>query len=131
MQRSMGLDSCILLEKDIVTINAGSVAEQFVGQELISIGEPYEEKKLFFWARDKKGSSAEVDYLVNIGPMVVPVEVKAGKTGTLKSMKSFLNEHPDSRFGIRFSMHEFSFHENVLSIPLYLIEQYERLANEI
>ncbi len=131
MQRAIGLDSRILLEKDIVTINAGSVAEQFVGQELISIGEPYEENKLFFWARDKKGSSAEVDYLVNIGPMVVPVEVKAGKTGTLKSMKSFLEEHPDSRFGIRFSMHEFSFHENVLSIPLYLIEQYERLANEI
>jgi len=99
------------------------VAEQFVAQELLSCSDPYTEPELFFWAREARGSSAEVDYLIGIEGMVFPVEVKAGATGSLKSMKLFLKKYPDIPFGIRYSMHDLSFHENILSIPLYMISK--------
>ncbi len=131
MQRALGLDANIMMKEDVLAVNSGSVAEQFTGQELLAAGESYEENKLFFWARDKKGSNAEVDYLISMGNKVLPVEVKAGKTGTLKSMRLFLNERPESGPGIRFSMHEFSFHQGILSIPLYLAGQYKRLVESV
>ena len=58
----------------------------------------------------------------------IPIEVKAGKTGSLKSMRLFLNEHPNSNFGIRFSLQEFSFHDQILSIHLFMVSQLKRLC---
>ncbi len=130
MQRSLGLEPQLMFE-DIMTVNRGSVAEQYVGQQLLAMSEGYEEKRLFFWARESKNSQAEVDYLVDHGKDVFPVEVKAGKTGRLKSLRLFLQEHADTPFGIRFSGHELSWHDNVLSIPLYMVEEWQRLATEM
>ncbi|QTA83954.1 DUF4143 [Desulfonema limicola] len=128
MQRSLGLDSRLMLEKDIMTINSGSVSEQFIGQQLMASINCYEDKKLYFWTREKKNSNAEVDYLTTLGSSVFPVEVKSGKTGTLKSLRIFLDEHPECPFGIRFSMNELSMYDQVLSIPLYMAEQWKRLC---
>ena len=71
---------------DLQFINKGALAEQVTGQLLRTISPYYVEPALFCWARDEKGSNAEVDYLIQHGHLVVPVEVKAGKTGTLKSL---------------------------------------------
>lgn len=130
MQRSLGLDTQLMFEKDIMAVNMGSVAEQYVGQQILASSDCYEEKRLYFWARESRSSQAEVDYLVTLRENVFPVEVKAGKTGTLRSLRLFLDEHPDSPFGIRLSGHELSWHDQVLSIPLYMAEQWERLAGE-
>lgn len=130
MQRALGLDARLMLEKDVATVNRGSVTEQYIGQQLLASIDCFEEKRLWFWARERKSSTAEVDYLVASGPVVFPVEVKAGKTGTLKSMRLFLDEHPETPFGIRFSMHELSFHDRVLSIPLYMAGEWERLCEQ-
>lgn len=67
-------------------INAGSVAEQYVAQELLACADPYSDKKLHFWAREARGSSAEVDFLIEIDGKPIPVEVKAGARGSLKSV---------------------------------------------
>ncbi|MCD4719539.1 MAG: ATP-binding protein [Desulfobacula sp.] len=123
MQNALGIQTPIALDMPVMQINAGSVAEQFVAQELLSCSDPYAEPELFFWAREARGSSAEVDYLIGIEGMVFPVEVKSGATGSLKSMKLFLKKYPDIPFGIRYSMHDLSFHENILSIPLYMISK--------
>jgi hypothetical protein len=84
---------------------------------------------LFFWARDKKSSSAEVDYVVAVDSLILPVEVKAGKTGTLKSLRLFIEEKK-SLFGVRFSQEKLSFHDKVLTLPLYMAEQMARLARQ-
>jgi uncharacterized protein len=131
MQRALGLDAALHLDRDIMAVNRGSVAEQFVGQQLLTTANPYDERALFYWSRARKSSQAEVDYLVPLADRVFPVEVKSGKTGKLKSLRLFLDEHPESPFGIRFSPHELSWHNDVLSIPLYMAGHWPRLVEEI
>jgi hypothetical protein len=131
MQRSLGLDAKLMFEKDIMVVNRGSVAEQYIGQQILTTSDFFEEKHLHYWSRESRSSQAEVDFLAVLEDKVLPVEVKAGKTGSLRSMHLFLNEHPESPFGIRFSPHEFSWHDNVLSIPLYMAGHWKRLAREV
>jgi hypothetical protein len=57
-------------------------------------------------------------------------EVKVGKTGTLKSLRLFLEEKK-ALFGIRFSQDKLSYFDKVLTLPLYLADQSRRLAREI
>ena len=68
------------------------MAEQFVGQELLSYGEYYEEKELFFWACEKRGSEAEVDYVISHKSLIILVKVKAGTSTRLRSLKIFMEE---------------------------------------
>ena len=53
--------------------------EQFVGQELLAYLNPFQERQLYFWARDKKNSQAEVDFVIQHKGYIIPIEVKAGK----------------------------------------------------
>ena len=111
-------------------VNRGSLAEQFVGQEFFSYSDPYLQKKLFFWQREKTGSSAEIDYIYETGFGVIPIEVKAGKTGRLKSINAFL-KNKKSKLGVRISSNPLSFSKGILSLPFYLINQLPRLLEEI
>lgn len=90
----------------------------------------YLPNELFYWKRDKPGKSAEIDYVVQVDDMIVPVEVKAGKTGTLRSLKYFLNEK-NIPFGVRISMQPLSYQDNILSIPLYMVAEIPRLVREV
>jgi predicted AAA+ superfamily ATPase len=101
-------------------INKGEIAEAFVGQELIAAAPPYEKNHLYYWHREARSSNAEVDYLIQIEDKVIPVEVKSGAAGSLRSMQTFLSEHPRSPYGIRFSTGNYSIHERIHSYPLYL-----------
>lgn len=129
MQNACGLQAELTLTNNFFLINAGAVTEQLIGQELRAYFDSYLKCGLFFWARDKKSSSAEVDYVVAIDSLILPVEVKAGKTGTLKSLKLFIEEKK-SLFGVRFSQEKLSLHDKVLTLPLYMAEQMKRLARE-
>lgn len=71
--------------------------------------------------RNSRGSEAEVDYIIQNGREIIPVEVKSGKGSTLKSMQLFLKNHQDSPYGIRFSTNNYSVHEKIHSYPLYAI----------
>lgn len=75
---------------DLTLINKGAVAEQVVGQILRTLLPPFIEPSLYYWHREEKGSSAEVDYIIQNGNNVLPIEVKAGKTGSLKSLHLFM-----------------------------------------
>lgn len=68
----------------------GSMAEQFVGQELKA-----QSDNLFYWTRDARGSSAEVDYLLSRHDQIIPIEVKSGKSGKLKSLHLLLEKYKD------------------------------------
>lgn len=110
-----------LLDTAASFINKGEQIEAFVGQELLAYADPIAKERLFYWCREERNSQAEVDYLLQCGDKVVPIEVKSGKGVHLKSMQSFLESHPQSPYGIRFSTHNFSIEEKLHSLPLYAI----------
>lgn len=118
-----------LAVEDLTLINSGNLAEQFVGQELIAYAKPYQRATLYYWEREKKGSDAEVDYVVEVGPHVIPIEVKGGKTGRLRSLKEFILEKK-APLGVRISQAPLSLENNILSVPFYMIQEIPRLVAE-
>jgi uncharacterized protein len=88
---------------NLITTFEGALAEQFVLQELIAGSKPYHEQKLNYWIREAKNSNAEIDCLFQIGNSVYPIEIKAGKRGTLKSLHIFLAEK-NKKTGIRLNL---------------------------
>lgn len=114
----------------LLSIREGELAEQFVGQQLLLTQEYYLPPQLFYWERLSRGSSAEIDYLINIGQEIIPIEVKAGRGTTLRSLHSFLDEHPSVkravRFGVRMPEKEMIEGKKgkclLLSLPLYCAE---------
>ncbi len=127
---------------DLMLVNNGAVCEQLVGQHLLMSGAFYEDPALNCWIRERPNSSAEVDYLIAVGPHVIPVEVKAGATGRLKSLHLFLDEKNRS-FGLRFNadvpslLHTQTAQSGgkakpfrLLSLPFYMLGQARRLCSD-
>ena len=77
----------------------GMIAEQIVGQELLA-SNSYELKKPLFWVRETGNSNAELDFIQTNRGMMIPIEVKSGKTGTLRSLHSFI-DLSDCRYAVR------------------------------
>jgi len=135
--------------RDVRLVNEGAMAEQFVGQHLLFAPGPSLRPGLCYWLREGRKGNAEVDYLVQAGttpgPKVVPIEVKAGAKGSLKSLHQFaaLRQAP---LAVRFDMNQPSFQEvaydvvtadglvhtgfKLLSLPLYLVGQTMRLITQ-
>jgi len=83
-------------------VNEGPLAEQFVGQELLFRGGFLRERPhLNYWLRHRKGSDAEVDYVLALGMDILPIEVKAGATRRLRSLHQMLLMPSVSRRPIR------------------------------
>ncbi len=118
-----GIYSETIRETDLIDIYKGAVAEQFVGQELLAIDNYYTKAKLYYWVRDKKNSSAEVDYLISKDDKIIPIEVKSGRKGKLKSLNLFL-EIFSKKYGVKISQSQYKSEEGLLSIPLYGIKAF-------
>jgi len=129
MQSLCGLGGELLAADDILAVHAGAVAEQFVGQELRAHADPDMPQGLYYWAREARTSNAEVDYLLSAGSKVLPLEVKAGRSGTLKSLHLFLSEYR-APLGIRISQHNRSLENSLLSVPLYAMHTLERMIGK-
>ena len=99
-------------------INKGSLAEMFVGLELLKAAPGTMPIQLYYWTREKRGSLAEVDSIVQCNKDIVPVEVKSGTKGAMQSMFQFLSEKR-YEYGIRCSMENFGNFQNVKIYPLY------------
>ncbi len=99
--------------------NRGNIAEAFIGQELLAYANPESKAELHFWQRKEKNSSAEIDYLVQRGEQIIPIEVKSAHGSTLRSLRMYLELHPKSKMGIRFSAHDYSIYKDLDSRPLY------------
>jgi len=102
-------------------INKGALTEAMIGQELLAYSDPHKQPYLYYWQREERASNAEVDYLVQKNEKIIPIEVKSGFGGTMKSMQLFLQSHPNSNYGIRFSMHNYSVFDKIHSYPLYAV----------
>ncbi|MEI6789588.1 MAG: AAA family ATPase [Myxococcaceae bacterium] len=117
---------------ELTLVNSGAIAEQVVGQLLRTLEPFYIEPALFYWQRDERGSEAEVDYVIQYASKIIPVEVKAGKTGTLKSLQLFMKmKNPDLAVRICSAPPRIEKRDYVLlSIPFYLCGQLHRLLSE-
>jgi hypothetical protein len=82
----------ILTGSTVELINKGPMAEQLVGLEMLRYDSPNLRHELYYWVRQAKNSLAEVDYVTAIRQAVVPVEVKAGVKGGMKSLWLFMRE---------------------------------------
>ncbi len=120
----------LFLQKNLMLINRGAQAEQFAGEELLAYRKPYMQSELFYWDRQRPSSSAEVDYVININEHIIPIEIKAGKTGSLRSLQLFLNEK-NYTLGIRLSLKPLEINHRILSVPLYMISEIPRILNEL
>lgn len=127
VKRACNLELELLLKEDLILLNRGALAEQFVGQELLAYSGKEGMDSLFFWGREQKSSSAEVDYVVAVGSHIVPIEVKAGAVGSLRSLQVFLEEK-QIPFGVRISELPFSSLDKLLTLPFYLIAALPRLV---
>jgi len=126
-------------------INEGSMAEQFIGQHLLYFNGSGKRPAAYYWVREERASGAEVDFIVTFGETIIPIEVKAGLSGSLKSLLQFVAQKK-SRLCVRFDQHQPSQqdigHEikggsgtirvefRFLSLPLYMIEELSRLIAE-
>ena len=110
-----------LLNPKAEFINKGKLVESFVGQEMMAYSSPNMKTPLYYWQRESKGSEAEIDYLTTFEGKVIPIEVKSGKGSTLKSLHSFLESHPSSPYGVKFSSEKRSQFEKIKTIPLYAV----------
>lgn len=128
---------------DLTLVNSGSLCEQFIGQHLLYQRPAYMPPELFYWNREKRSAAAEVDYLVPFAGTVLPVEVKAGKSGTLRSLHVFIQEK-NVDIALRFNSDLPSVVEmqaatvvgeaktaKLISLPLYLVEQWPRLVGSL
>ncbi|HEV7738320.1 MAG TPA: AAA family ATPase [Chlamydiales bacterium] len=124
---------------DITMINSGGMAEQLVGQMLRTTTLPYIPPSLYYWQREKKGAEAEIDYIIQHEHLVLPIEVKAGTTGTLRSLHRFMEEkkkpiavrvNADLPTVCSIAMHHSSEY-SLLSIPFYLVGQIHRLIPKL
>lgn len=124
LQRLLNLDmDNVLLSTDVNLVNKGSLAEVFVGLELLKYGSCYERQELYYWLRLDKGAQAEVDYVLSKSATIIPIEVKAGTKGSMQSLYSFM-ELKKSKFGIRTSLENFGRIGTIEIYPLYAIENF-------
>ena len=123
-------------------VNEGGIAEQHVAQQLAWLGDGKPE--LTYWHNESRSSNAEVDFTHAFGMDIYPIEVKAGKSGSLKSLQQFMLKKGSGR-AIRFDLNQASRQmmdqrartkegsENIsyelISLPLYAVEELPRIVN--
>lgn len=125
---------------ELVLVNNGAIAEQFVGQELLLRAGPWHQPSLYYWQREKATAAAELDYVVDRDDQVIPVEVRAGSSGRLRSLMVFMAEKK-RRFAVRFNSDLPSDCQvenvvpgldpvrfNLRSLPLYFAGEFDRLS---
>jgi len=119
MQQTLKLDiSKLFLGETLQQINKGSIAEMFVGLEIVKNMPCNASAQLFYWQREQRGSQAEIDYLIEDGTKIVPVEVKAGTRGAMQSLYQFMTEK-DVKKGVRVSLENFGKIDDVEIYPIY------------
>ena len=124
VQRLQGMGIKEWLLKSLSIKHLGGMAEQFVHQEYIAYTAQHAPHSLFYWHRENKQSNAEVDFLFVKDSKIIPVEVKSGHFGHMKSLKLFLESHPESPYGLKISESSEADFETIHSIPFYSIQRW-------
>ncbi len=123
----------------------GKLAEQFVAQHLSDLSGAIDRQTLYYWLREGKAANAELDFVIQHNAQIVPIEVKSGKSGSLKSLLQFIAARKCTQ-AIKFNLsppsEEEARHQVVTTngvvpvrftchhLPLYFAEELGRLLQE-
>lgn len=127
------ISELILAGSETDLVNKGKLAELSVGWELVKASDFRHKYELFYWENLSSGTTSEVDYVIPFNMKVLPIEVKAGISGKMKSMRLFMQKKK-IQMAIRTSLENFGMLEykdseisrQIDIIPIYAIG---RLAN--
>lgn len=112
-----GLRQHTLLDgNDLFVEFKGALTEQYVCQQLKNI----EDLDIYYYTNDR--GSCEIDFVVDTGGKIVPVEVKAEVNLRAKSLKSY-QEKFSPEISVRTSMADYKKEEWLVNLPLYAIDQ--------
>ena len=127
INNELGIQAEMLAFTDLSNSYKGAVIPHLITQELISMN-TLNDNKLHFWIREKKQSSSEVDLVYTHQNKVIPIEVKSGKEGTLRSLHQFI-DHTNHPYAVRMYAGEFNVTETktpggtpylLLNLPYFL-----------
>lgn len=123
----LNIQSAMLAMNDLNDAYRGAIIPHLITQELMSLNTS-KATKPNFWVREKNQSSAEVDLLVQHGPFTIPIEIKSGKEGKLKSLHQFVQASPHP-YAVRMYAGPFSVEQHttregkkylLMNLPYYL-----------
>ena len=125
----VGLLSCMvqlradtLLDGDVMFKDfKGSLTEQYVLQQLKSL----DDVQVYYWTNDR--GSAEIDFLIDNGKDIIPIEVKAEINLQAKSLKAYKEKY-SPKLSVRTSMADYKPEDWLLNLPLYGIEAIKGLG---
>lgn len=143
--RALGLNWHSPEFSDLSKLIDGPMAEQFIAQHLHYFYGDDIVPELHYWLREGKAHNAEVDFVVSVGSTIVPVEVKSGTSGSLRSLLQFVAQK-NSQLALRFDLNKPSVTNVVhrvvtstqpkqvefklLSLPIYMVGESRRLIGE-
>lgn len=121
----------ILTDTAAQLVDKGSLTEMVAGWEIVKYSSPRTQNDLYWWENLDRGTVSEVDYLLARNMRVLPVEVKSGISGKMKSLHLFMhNKHLTE--AVRCSLENFGelvnqdkadagVQSRILILPLYAI----------
>jgi predicted AAA+ superfamily ATPase len=130
---SAGIFTDMLTAVNVTDVYRGKIAEHIVGQELLArSNSPME--KLKFWVKNKKQSQAEIDYIISYRGLIIPIEVKSGSIGKLRSLHQFMDMVPH-QIAVRVWQGKFSIEKAktiagkefiLINLPFYMVHRIEK-----
>ncbi|MBN2779064.1 MAG: ATP-binding protein [Bacteroidales bacterium] len=127
LNNELGIQEELLAIDDLNALYKGALIPQIIFQELLSLNQTTY-KKPSFWVREKTQASAEVDIVLTHKNMIIPIEIKSGTTGSLKSLHQFV-DRAEHNYAVRIYAGEFRIDKSVtpsgkpyllMNIPYYL-----------
>ena len=117
-----GLQPSTLLDGNALFVEfKGALTEQYVCQQLKTV----ENLDVYYYTNDR--SSCEIDFIVDTGEQIIPVEVKAEVNLRAKSLKSY-HEKFKPKISVRASMADYKEEEWIMNLPLYMIDQIKNIV---
>lgn len=116
-----GLRQSTLLDgNDLFVEFKGALTEQYVCQQLKTI----DDLGIYYYTNDR--GSCEIDFVIDTGEQILPVEVKAELNLRAKSLKTYQEKY-SPKLSIRTSMADFKNEDWLVNLPLYAIEQIDKV----
>lgn len=136
-----GIQIEYLQNKELLDTWRGRAAEHIVAQELRPVLDKLYFDSQYFWVRDKKGATAEIDFIWIDGTDIIPIEVKAGTNSRLRSLHVFVNNSERHVLAIRIWSGAFSVQDittpapanksfRLINLPFYYVGQIDKIVRK-
>ena len=140
MNFSVDIQTEYLQNHSLLDVWKGHAAEQIVAQELRIVLDRNYRNEQFYWVRDKKGSTAEVDFVWQHNSSIVPIEVKSGTNAHLRSLHSFMDTADSTNIAIRVWPGNYAIDDvttprgktfRLINLPFYYVGMIDKVLSNI